>query len=577
MAVPTSLGSGRARPEFNLISHSMPSWAHPEVVYWYETWRMIRDCCEGEKAVKAGRGLYLPQLEGMDGDEYAAYLDRATFYNFTGRTASALTGSIFRRLPTFEGIPPVLIPRMERISRAQETFQIYAEHVADEVTKLGRHGVLVDLPSGESTSPNPYLVSYPAETILDVETAEINGRDELVRVVLWELKLVRDSHSFAPKYISQFRVLKLEHTPSGWVYMQELYSNPTESISSLTEKDRTNHFIPINRGKSLNFIPFHIFGSFRSTVTIEKPPLEDIARLNISHYNSYANLEHGRLFCGFPMYFVEAPHAGEGESEFTLGASRVWVTPPGARPGILELNGQGLKFLENALDQKEQQASAMGGRMMGVRTTAVAESDNMLRLAERNEQSQLLKITRSLDVGFTRILRWWALLQDVSPAQVDKITCAFNKDFLFDGIGAREFRAIHAMYKDGIVPIDVVYHYLKKGNIIPDWMDLEEFRTLLDKMDSFPNNPDAQARADGYTNSQARQQEQENKLSRESDMELLEVELEFKEDEAALARAESIKARREAAKQPKMVPGQPGQQPGQPGVRPPPKPPATKK
>lgn len=560
-----SIASSYARPEFQINSHALPTWAHPEVKYWYDTWRQVRDACAGERVIKEQATTYLPKLDGMADDEYAAYLSRATYYNFTGRTASALTGSIFRRQETFDGLPESLVPRLKSFSRKKETFSIFAEYVASEIFKCGRVGVLVDLSSQASTSPRPYAVAYPAETILDWETAEIDGREQLIRVVLWELKLVREPNSYLQKYINQYRQLKLSNIDGQWVYVQELYSHPSESVLNLTEDRLVSRTTPTNRGRPLNYIPFHIFGAFQSTAEIEKSPLEDIALLNLSHYKSYANLEHGRFFAGFPIYFVEAPHNGEADSDFMIGASKVWVCPPGSKPGILELNGQGLKFLADALDQKESQASALGGRMMGVRTTAVAESDNMLRLSERNEQSQLLKVTRSMDAGFTQVLRWWAMMQDVSEAQAANIEVEFNKDFLFDGLGAREFRAIHAMYKDGVVPIDIVFFYMKKGGAIPDWMDLKEFKRLLDKTESFPNNPDAQARSEGYQNAQSRQQEAENELDRDLEIELLEMELGSDEEQAELDRVAAEKAvekaqksaEKVAAKQPKPVPGAP--------------------
>jgi hypothetical protein len=565
---PPSLAAQLSQPLFRINSHSLPTWAHPEVRYWYDQWRMIRDVCAGERVIKDRGTDYLPQMEGMDADEYGSFLDRATFFNFSGRTAAALTGSIFRRQEVFDNMPVQLVPRLNEFSRKREKFSIFAEHIGDEIIKMGRVGVLIDLPSGSTTTPRPYAVSYPAETILDWETAEIDGRDQLVRVVLWELKLVRDTTNFTPKYISQYRQLILRDINGQRTYVQELYSHPTESVNALTEDRLTSRVIPTNRGGTLNYIPFHIFGSFQSTPEVEKPPLEDIARLNLSHYRSYAHLEHGRFFAGFPVYFVESPHSGEGGSEFTIGASRVWQTPPGAKPGILELNGQGLKFLVDALDQKETQASALGGRMMGVRSTAVAESDNMLRLSERNEQSQLLKVTRSLDAGFTTLLRWWAMMQDVPASRAELIAVDFNKDFLFENAGAREFRAVHAMYKDGILPIEVLYGYFKKSNLIPDWMDEAQFKALLERPASFPNNPDAQARAEGYANAQAKQQEEQNELDRDLEMDLLETELDADADEAAKARKSAEKV---AKSQPKVVPGA---APGQPAGNQPRKPPA---
>ena len=162
------------------------------------------------------------------------------------------------------------------------------------------------------------------------------------------------------------------------------------------------------------------------------------------------------------------------------------------------MNGQGLKFLADALDQKESQAASLGGRMIGIRTQAVAESDNSLKMTERNEQSVLLQVAMALDTQMTKVLQWWAFLSGIPLKEAEKIVLEYNKDFLFDTPGAREFRAIHAMYSDGILPIDVLYSYFKKSSLIPDWMSLEEFKKQLDKVESFPNNPDIEAMQAGF-------------------------------------------------------------------------------
>ena len=93
------------------------------------------------------------------------------------------------------------------------------------------------------------------------------------------------------------------------------------------------------------------------------------------------------------------------------------------------------------------------------------------------------------------------------------------------------------MYKDGVVPIDVVFYYLKKGQAVPDWMDLKEFKSLLDKMESFPNNPDVQARKEGFPNATVKVGTEEKEKDRESEMDLLQTELESEEDRAKLTAA----------------------------------------
>lgn len=544
----------------SLSSRNCPAWAHPEVKYWFPEWKMTRDACAGEKSIKASGTAYLPKLEGMTEDEYATFVGNATFFGFSGRTASALTGTIFRRKETLENFPDILTSKLEKISRTGEDFTTFAAYTCEEIIKMGRFGVLLDMGPTPTTDPRPYLAAYPAESIVDWDAEDIDGQQTLTMVMLWEVVLQRDPTKLNPKFVSQFRKLSL----NNGVYEQELFSNPKGDAAPTSEFSR-GVTVPKVRGKSLNYIPFHVFGTFLSSLAVEKATLHDIVRLNISHYRSYAHLEHGRVFAGFPLYFVESGQGGgESEAEFTLGASRVWVTPPGAKPGILELNGQGLKFLVDGLDQKEAQAASLGGRMIGVRSTAVAESDNQVALAERNEQAQLLKITRSLDAGFTKILRWWAQWNDLPEAQARKISAAFNKDFLFDSAGAREFRAIHTMYKDGVLPVEVLFHYMKKASVIPDFMSMDEFKSLLESEASFPNQVDVQARKQGYASAQAIETEQQAALNREADMELLITELDSKEKIAATAAkaakqaADAAKATAAAAKKsPPSTPGSP--------------------
>ena len=107
----------------------LPAWTHPDVLYWMTEWKMIRDAADGEKAVKTERVTYLPQFDGMDDSEYEAYLARATYYNFTGRTLEALKGTIFRRRFKLSGLPTRFSEDLERISRTGTNLQTFAKFV----------------------------------------------------------------------------------------------------------------------------------------------------------------------------------------------------------------------------------------------------------------------------------------------------------------------------------------------------------------------------------------------------------------------------------------------------------------
>lgn len=496
------------KDQYNPTRKNLPDWVHPDLLYWYDEYLLIRDVCSGERDVKDEGTLYLPQLEAQEPDEYYAYLDRATFYPFTGRTVNALVGTVFYRDPVLTGVPENRTPLLRTITKDGQPHLPLMKSVCQEVLSVGRVGLLVDLPREPSTEPKPYIETYIAENILDWETTVINdpahelhGREVFSKIVLREIDPVTVSTmpgTLAKKFLIRYRELLLEVRPNPgtgipkYTYVQKYYA--LRDGDATYPKDLVTTVIPTRREEPLDVIPFVLFGPMLSSAEIEKPPIIDIARLNVSHYRSYAHLEHGRFYTGMPVYWVEQAQ-GAGGGEYTIGPSVVWEVQSGSRPGLLEFNGNGLKFLQDALDQKETQAAALGGRMIGIRTGSTSESDNAVQVKDRNEQVILLNAVESLDEGFRRVFNLWLWWRGEDKPDV---SVEHNRDFLLNLAGARELRAVSGMYADGMIPVEVLYDYLVKAEVIPAWMQLDEFEKQLKNASNFPGQADAQARMDGY-------------------------------------------------------------------------------
>lgn len=547
-----------------------PYWVHPDVKYMASEWELLRDCDLGEKQIKIKGQDYLPRMEAFTDPDYVAYLDRAVFYNMVSRTLGGMVGSIFRRLPNITNKPDKL--DLSNVGQESEDFRTFTKTVAQEVIHMGRCGVLLDRASiSTKDQPTlPYLTIYIAESILTWQTAMINGRKQLVKVVLREIIEDQDTATGYTRYLNQYRVLKLEQNEIGrWTYIQQVYRPTQTKVGGATagpqlaggngptqkktknqtaaqiasgnfnadsdgrttgsdagdaniygEPDET--LIPTIRGVPFDFIPFMFFGPSSNSVDVEKSPLLDIARLNISHYRSYAHLEHGRYFTGLPVYWTQVDQNDSG-AEYTIGPSVVWEIPLNARAGIIEFNGSGLKYLADALSDKEAQVAALGGRLIGVSSRSVSESDNQVQVKDRNEQALLLSCTLGLDGGFTRLMRWFCDWIDIPTSESSYLTIEFNKDFLFSSVSAREFRAIEAMYLDGVIPIEIVFDYFKRAEVIPDWLDVEEFKALIHSAASFPDQPDFDAREEGYPDSGARVVSMDKELDRENAIELAQM------------------------------------------------------
>lgn len=469
---------------------------HPDYTYWAEYWGIIRDCELGEVEIKRKRETYLPKLVSQTEKEYSAYLQRAVFFNMTSKTLNALYGTVFQRAPKVAGLPEKIRQKTTNITKEGTSLHLMAKTAVKEVLALGRYGLLVDAnPDGAGS---PYVACYTAENILDWETTEINGKWQLSRVVLREIFYDRTSTSFAPtRYKSRYRVLMLIETEDEVVYEQHIYENRESIGLPDVEAVPDRIIVPEVRGEVLDYIPFIVIGPFTNHPDVQKPPMLDIVTLNISHYHSYAELEQGRFFTGNPTYWVQNAD-GDASAEYFVGPNNVWQLGANEQAGILEFNGQGLHSLESALKDKEAQISAIGGRLMPGTSRGAAESDNSLAMKERNEQTLLLNIADTVDEALTITLRWWADWNNIPATTITKIFFEINRDYIVKDVGAREFRAIHQMYSEGLLPVDALYEYLRKGDVIPEWMGLEEYTTLLNEAKQFPNMVDVLARMNGY-------------------------------------------------------------------------------
>lgn len=521
-----------------LIS-SFPSWVHPDVRYMEPDWEKLRDAYNGERAVKAKGEKYLVRYASMDNDVYAMFLNNATFYNMVGRTVQSLAGTIFKRNPIVTNLPKKLEEKLQYISIKGQTLRTFSRLAARDVIHMGRYGILVD----RAEEGDPYMAGYVAEAILDWKTKLVRGRQTLTEVTLMEIQDVPADVTLglARRYVPLYRKLVLD----GKVYRQEIYKTIVEGTGLPSTENRLPDEVitPTNRGVPLDFIPFVFLGQDSDSVEVERSPMQDITDINFSHYRSYAQLEHGRFFTASPVYYVSKGE-NDGAGEYTIGSGTVWEVGAGESAGLLEFNGHGLNALEKAIEMKEAHIATLGGRMIGVDAAATSESDNQLQMKDRNEQALLLNVAITMDECFTKVMRWWAWWQDVSLANSAKITVEFNKEFLLKEAAAREFRAVHQMYQDGVLPIEVVYDYLFRAEVIPDWMTMEEFKVLLDSPNSFPNNPDVAANQDGMPDAKTVVQVEETDKDRENQNEQNDA------DRLAAARqqTEMIAAQRETAR-----------------------------
>lgn len=299
------------------------TWVRPEHRAASAAWRKYRDFCKGAEAVKAAGNKYLPYLDPTDKStrnrkRNEDYLSRAVFYAIAGNTKIGMLGMAYRKDPTFNG-PEKLKYLLDNADGAGTSIYQQSQLVAENVLEVAREGLYVDY---AEASDEAIILRYPAENIINWRTKRINGRDQLVLVVLREC--VEEPDGYAYKDEIQYRELALEEGR----FICRVWRRAGGTASGTYTVDSEYH--PKPKGKDYwDEIPFTFVGAQNNDPTIDDSPLAALVEINHGH-------------SGMPVYMVAIQQGGQLRDSFggvgnALKAMLSMVTP--ARVAIGGLAG----------------------------------------------------------------------------------------------------------------------------------------------------------------------------------------------------------------------------------------------
>jgi len=440
-----------------------PDSYHADYVEFLEEWLCLRDHLAGTRRIKEEGTKYLPAL-GDDADKYVAYKMRALYYEATKRTHQALLGALLMKPAQYQGIENEDFGQVTPDGFTMPTFQ---RNVLSELIAVGRTGVLVDLPRDDSAEV-PYFVQYSAEDIINWRFERVNDRIQLTLVVLRE-KYEEAKGRFGTDRKTRYRVLEL----IDGVYVQ------SEHKALRDDKDRVafqsdGEIVPMKRGQPLDYIPFVFFTPLGNVPQISEPPLSPLAAINESHYRTSADLEHGRHFTGLPTAWV----AGfDPDTVLEIGSQVAWVSSdPAARAGFLEFTGQGLRALETAMAEKQEQMATMGARMLRAPRNGV-EAAETARIYQSAESGTLAGLAQAASESFTQLLKYWAEWQGQNP---DGLSVEFNTDYIDTRMDPAMLTSLLAAWQTGAISYDSLFYNLRQGELIPDKVTIEDERGLIE-------------------------------------------------------------------------------------------------
>lgn len=452
---------------------------HPGYSRRVNQWKTVRDCIEGEDAIKAAGVRYLPRAVGASDEQYEAYKQRARWNNYTARNLEGLHGFIFRKSPVITCSDSFkrsgILDNIDR--RGTDIYQFISDSTFDSMqTSWG--GYLADMPTGngvttvlqaEKDGIRPYLRYYPAESVVNWGMTIINGVEQLAYVVLKEI-IENPDDEFSHTPLIQYRVLDAR---SG-TYIQRIFTE------GLPDKDGkpvwTEKRVPvIIDGEPLKEIPF----VFIPGNTPEKPMFYDLAMCNIGHYQKSADYENGVHLTTIPTGYVTGHRQNQGpngeQEVIVLGKdSFLMFEESDAKVGTLVFSGEGLTHSENAINTALADMAVLGSRIIAPEkgTNESADSANIHRAGENARLATFAKNISERISHILTIVAKWAGFDEVITFQL----CTDYDSLSFD---PNALNALANLAEAGKLPMPYIFWNLKNGEYAPNEADYEEYATLL--------------------------------------------------------------------------------------------------
>ena len=410
-------------------------------------WGLIEDLVQGTFKIRSEHRKYLPQEPREQDDSYDIRLARSVCPPYFLRLERMLAGMLTRKPVRLTDVPDSIREDLFDVDLEGNDLNIWTYETARKAIRYGHVGVLVDAPK-EGNSVRPYWVTYTPREILGWRTEIVDGQRILSQLRLMEKVVVPDG-KYGEKTIEQVRVLE-------------------RGKYELHRKSNKSDFVLFEEGvMSTDQIPFAIAYSNRVGYLESRPPMSDIAELNLIAYQTLSDLANQLHISAVPMLAMFGfPAAAE---EVSAGPSEALSLPQESRIEYIEPEGRSFDAQFRRLDQLEKQINELGlAAVLGQKLSA--ETAEAKRIDRSQGDSTMQVIAQQMQDLIDNCLKFHAQYLNEPTAGSSFV----NRDFLASRLDPQDVQALIQLRAQNEITQKTLLSQLTEGEVLGDDFDIEE-------------------------------------------------------------------------------------------------------
>jgi len=431
---------------------SIPSAAYEAMS---PVWQKIQTLLDGTPSMRAARQWTLPRHENESDGSYEERWQRATLLNMTSLTLDQWVGRPFSDpVKRSEDMPPEVDEWMDDVDLQGNNVTTFARQWFREGLAKGYAHVLIDFPEvdkqGRTAADDvrdnlrPFMSLIRPEGLIFAEVRKVSGKETLthVRIVENQRKRVGFGEITEERIRIFDRILPGE-TPFSLIGFAEAQELTAESVKEM-ETNEPERFNQINapgvyvttwiknedndwiveknprRIEGIDEIPLVTFYSVpRDEFMVTKPPLEDLADLNVNWFQSNSDQNHILTVARFPI--LAATGVSE-EGDITIGPKNALIDPnSGAKFMYVEHEGNAIEAGRKHEADLEEQMGHYGAQFMKKQSGNQTATARALDSAEATSplQAGTMVFEDALNTA-TAFMGAWENIENVGTLEIVK-------------------------------------------------------------------------------------------------------------------------------------------------------------
>ena len=435
-------------------------------------WEIMKAVTNGTEYLRDNSEAFLPLEPREDYTAYLSRVNRAVFSPYTQRLIRAATGLIMRKPITLIGDTYWTDIFAKDVDGCGSDLDEYARRVLICSLTYGQSHILVDYPAptgalslAEERAQNrrPYWIEIDPTNIYGWRLDREVNYGSLIQVRIAE-KAVVPSGEFGEQVFDQVRVIE----PGKFSIYRKV--SPKKDLINLQDTTYAGNFDGPENEKDYELVDSGVFSlgevplvsvySGKTDTLTSKPPLLDIAYLNLAHFQRQADLIHSLHVASQPMLVLEG--WDDQTKDMSISVNYAMATQPGNKVYYVEPASSAFEAQTNEIQELQLQMATLGISTLS-QQKFVAESADARRLDRVDTNSMLSMVSLELEQKLQKVFNLSANYLGIEPPEVK-----ISRDFDIERLIGQDITALTSLFDQKVIDREEFRDILVQGEVLPN-------------------------------------------------------------------------------------------------------------